>query len=289
MLPLVDWIGHWQQLVDARAAQADRLQPGQTLRAPSHWDGLAARFAENTVRSSRGGDELLDLLRARVAPEHTLLDVGAGAGRYAVNLAPHVRRVIAVEPSAGMRAQLARQVAERGLDNVQIVASSWEEADVEQADVVLAVNVLYWTRNIAPFLQKLRQHARERCLLVLRATQSLASFEPLWEEAHGEPRAPMPAFIDLYNVLFAMGAKPDATLLPTAHHHWKLLDEAVDRVAGDLSLQEPKVARARVRDFVESQVHLREGEWLEREPTWIGLADVPSRPDSAGQTRDESR
>ena len=256
--------------------QIQRFQPAHAGRSPSHWDGLASTFSRLAERTDPGNDPVLSLVRKRISPEKTLLDVGAGAGRYAVHLAPHVRQVIAVEPSAGMRAALAEQVAKRELSNVTVVAGAWQEADVDPADVVLAANVLYWTADIAPFLRKLLAHARERCLIVQRATQSSAAFAPLWEELWGEPQAPQPDFQDLYNVLFQLGAKPDARLFQTAHHRWSSLEEAIDRATRELLIPEDHPSRARVRQFVEATAVLRDGYWTDPNPTWIGVADVPA-------------
>ena len=106
----IDWIGRWRSIVEARMDQIQRFQPAHAGRSPSHWDVLASTFSWLAARTDPGNDPVLSLVRKRLSPEKTLLDIGAGAGRYAVHLAPHVRQVIAVEPSAVMRAALAPSV-----------------------------------------------------------------------------------------------------------------------------------------------------------------------------------
>jgi len=49
-------------------------------------------------------------------------------------LAPRVRRVVAVEPSAAMAAFIPLGAAERGITNVTVLESTWEDATVEPAD-----------------------------------------------------------------------------------------------------------------------------------------------------------
>jgi SAM-dependent methyltransferase len=273
--PAIDWIERWRLIVEARLAQMRRFNLEGGERSSGHWDGLAQRFARTAEQPAEGQDVLIDAIRRRLEPAWTLVDVGAGAGRYAIRLAPHVRHLVAVEPSEGMREAFQRQIERRGLANISVVATRWEDADVEPADAVLCVNVVYWTADIVPFLEKLRSHARQRCLIMLRATQSEGWLEPLWQELHGEPMAPQPSFLDLYNLLFQLGARPQAELYPTpGHQTFESLDEAVERACRDVAAAPGAVDR--VRTYVESRLVQRNGKWVGREPTWLGLADIPT-------------
>jgi ubiquinone/menaquinone biosynthesis C-methylase UbiE len=66
-----------------------------------------------------------DLLAARERVAHNLradavvLDVGTGAGHLSFTLAPLARRVVALDPSAGMLATVRRAAAERGLAQIE--------------------------------------------------------------------------------------------------------------------------------------------------------------------------
>src|SRR5262245_8148150 len=51
----------------------------------------------------------------------TVVDLGAGTGVFALAVAPHCGRVVAVDVSPAMVDVLRRQVAASGLDNVEIV------------------------------------------------------------------------------------------------------------------------------------------------------------------------
>jgi tRNA/tmRNA/rRNA uracil-C5-methylase (TrmA/RlmC/RlmD family) len=70
----------------------------------------------------RTGEAALDGLVAIAQADDRWLDIGAGAGRYALPLALKVAEVIAVEPSASMRNALRTGKAEHGVDNLRIVA-----------------------------------------------------------------------------------------------------------------------------------------------------------------------
>ncbi|HYS97069.1 MAG TPA: methyltransferase domain-containing protein [Candidatus Dormibacteraeota bacterium] len=68
---------------------------------PEKWDELA--------RYEPIHPELIDALPDRVA---MAIDVGAGSGRLTQHLARRSRRVVAVEPAAGLRAMLKRRLSE---------------------------------------------------------------------------------------------------------------------------------------------------------------------------------
>ncbi|MSQ13278.1 MAG: class I SAM-dependent methyltransferase [Dehalococcoidia bacterium] len=91
-----------------------------------------------------------------------MLDVGAGAGRYALPLALCCRHVTAVEPSPAMGKGFRAVAAEAGIANVSLVQAAWEEANVRPADVALCSNVLYTLRDAEAFIRKLDRHARAR-------------------------------------------------------------------------------------------------------------------------------
>ena len=51
----------------------------------------------------------------------TVVDLGAGTGVFSLAVAPHCRRVVAVDVSPAMVAELRRRVAATGIDNVEVV------------------------------------------------------------------------------------------------------------------------------------------------------------------------
>jgi SAM-dependent methyltransferase len=193
-----DWAEHWRQLVAKRAAAAG--SHGDS----SYWDRRAPSYA----RSTRGrADEFLDVLAPYVLPRKTLIDVGAGAGRHALPLAERLEWVTAVEPSEGMRAQIPPR------DNMTVVASTWEDASVAQADLLICCHVMYGVEEPVPFVAKMEKSARERIFLMLRE-------EPLQHPAivvrrrmAGPEEPPLPRFTDLFMLLIEMGIAPDVNFI----------------------------------------------------------------------------
>ena len=149
----MDWEQHWQQVVRERASLAG------THADPGYWDRRAPSFARSTRTRT---DEFLSVIEPYLSPRKTLIDAGAGTGRHAIPLSDRLEWVTAVEPSEGMRAQITPK------DNITIVASTWEDAEVAPADLVICCHVLYGIENPMPFIAKLERSARERVFIMLR-------------------------------------------------------------------------------------------------------------------------
>jgi SAM-dependent methyltransferase len=150
-----------------------------------------------------------------VRPEDTILDVGAGAGRYTLPLAALARRVVAVEPSPAMRRHLEARIAAEGTDNVVVVGAPWPEAETDVADVTFCAHVVYGVREIAPFLRELDRRTRRICLIAIRADQHPGVHE-LSLALFGEERVRQPALLDLYNALAEIGIIADVQVLPAS-------------------------------------------------------------------------
>jgi SAM-dependent methyltransferase len=193
-----DWGAHWRRLVEAREAQAS------AFRDPAYWDKRARSF--NAATSGRK-DGFLELLEPWLAPDRTLIDVGAGAGRYAGPLAERLDWVTAVEPSQGMRNLIPQR------DNMTVIASDWELAEAAPADLVICCHVLYGVADAVKFIEKLEANARLRVFIQLRHGELRTPADPLWELMRETPRARQPAFGDLWNLLEQMGIHADVSVL----------------------------------------------------------------------------
>jgi SAM-dependent methyltransferase len=208
-----DHAARWRALVAGRDAQRGAgYRDGDAERDP--WRGRADRFATYSERLP-DDDLLFARLREIVRPDDTVLDVGAGAGRYALPLARLARRVVAVEPSPAMLRHLEARVAAAGAENVTVVAAAWPEAEVEPADVVLCSHVVYGVREIAPFLRALDAQTRRVCLIAIRVDQHPGIAE-LSAALRGEAHLRQPALLDLYPVLAQLGIAADVQTFPAA-------------------------------------------------------------------------
>lgn len=225
---------------------------------------MAQRFQE-----MRETDPLLRRLLQEATPELTVLDVGAGTGRYAIPLAKAARSVIAVDSSQAMLAFLRDEARSLGLENLTIVHAPWEEAQVEPCDIVLCSHVIYSVMEIAPFLRKLLEHARAACFMAIRITQFDAPLTELWELVHGEPRKPEPSFIELFNLLYRMGVHANVEVAPFgARGRWSYadLEEALVSCRDLLYLRPQPQRDATIRDYLERRLVVKDGRL-----SWPGL------------------
>ena len=209
----MDWEQSWKDLVGER----EGLGGGHA--DPHYWDRRAEGFARSTHARA---DELLAVAEPYVLPGRTLIDAGAGTGRHAVPLAARLEWVTAVEPSEGMRAMIPP------LDNMTLVASTWEDAEVAPADLVICSHVLYGVADPVPFIKKLDRFARERVFIVLRESPLPHPGAAIRRRLFGDDGPRMPRFSDLFMLLIQMDIAPDVSFMRyPVTNRYQDLDEAL--------------------------------------------------------------
>lgn len=193
----------WADAVRGNRAQAERLreQPDRG----DHYAPIASVFRADPDRS---GDDTLDALREIARPDDIWIDIGAGAGRFALPLARSVREVIGVEPSPAMRAEFEAARAEHDIPNARALDQRWPTDAPPQGDVALISHVGYDIEPIAAFLDTMERAARRECVAILFESAPGVLFHELWPAVHGEPQIALPGLNDLIALLEARGAAP---------------------------------------------------------------------------------
>ena len=145
----------WAARVRANREQVDRLREvpdGADFYAP-----VSGLFRADPARTD---EPALDALLALVRPGETWLDIGAGAGRYALPiaaaLAPSGGSVVAHRPvDAGCSTRCGRIAAAASIANIRVVEGRWPPTDPAPfgADVALMAHVGYDIEAIGPFLR----------------------------------------------------------------------------------------------------------------------------------------
>lgn len=198
----------WRSQVRERLGETARLR----VRAgfPSElWSPTRARRYARDVSVALPSDPLLARLLQERARSY--LDLGAGTGRYAIALARAGREVVAVEPSAGMCAELERGA--RGEASIRIVPADWPVAGVT-GDVAFAAHVLFLVEDAERFVRAMTAAATRRCYLLLAALHSDAITDPLWRHFHGTPRRSSPTYLDAVALVREQGVRARVVLLP---------------------------------------------------------------------------
>ncbi|GIW16721.1 MAG: hypothetical protein KatS3mg063_2574 [Tepidiforma sp.] len=248
-------------------------RPGQ-----DYWAARAAAF-----RPGRMPVPELGALLALAEPGDTWLDIGAGGGRFAVPLAEHVARVIAIEPSPSMREQLAGAAQEAGRTNIEIVDMAWPPdpgAAAPEGDVALAANVLYAIEDVGGFIAAMERHARRTCAVVVFDRAPSTPVPAIWHELWGSEFRELPALRELLAVLLAMGRRVRVEPLPPQPQEPRPLDDVAAEYAWMYHVRpgtegyEEKLAR--FRELVAR--HCGAGEGLARPPVVRRYSSVISWP-----------
>ncbi len=234
----------WQDLVIRREAQARRLQQ------PPPQDDYWGRRLDSRSTLLAPGDPDQDPLLARildlVRPGDTVLDVGAGGGRYAIPLARSSARVIAVEPSPAMAAALRTNAGQYGVP-VEVIEAAWQDVHpVPRADVVVCANVITPVAPIEAFLTSLIEATHRDLVLIVRVTQldARTHLGELWQLIHGEPRIPEPDAAAALAILHELGATSARLepFVPAWRPRWRDRASAERELATNLMLGPPPSA-----------------------------------------------
>lgn len=170
-------------------------------------------FAAGPLDPYRTDDPALNGLYKVVGEGAEVLDVGGGAGRFALPLATRAKQVTVIDPSAESLDLLRTRVAEFGFTNVTAIHERWEEVEVPSADVTLCSWALHHVLEAALFVRKLEECAKDRVVILEMMETPSAQYAPFYERVHGKIFTPLPGVPELLNLLWSMDIFPDVTML----------------------------------------------------------------------------
>ncbi len=249
---VADALAAWAARVRENAEQVERFREAPD---PSDFYGpVSSTFRADPRRTD---EPLLGDLLGLAGPGQTWLDIGAGAGRYALPLALIVREVVAVEPSPGMAAALRDGMREHGIANIRIVEGGWPPDQPTTgapipvpptADVALIAQLGYDIERLGPFIHAM-EAAAGRCVAILMERQPSSVADPFWPIVHGEERVPLPALREFLVVLMALGRTFELRIHERAPRPYATPEEAIALLRRQLWIAE---GGAKDRRFVEA-------------------------------------
>jgi len=218
----------WAERVRTNAEQVERFRE-----EPDGADFYAPVSRTFVADPARDDDPVLAALLALAHPTETWLDIGAGAGRYALPLARHVHRVIAVDPSSSMLEALRAGLADHGIDNVGVLQGRWPPDGTLRAalgpdpvaDIAFIAHVGYDIESIGQFIDAMERAARRLCVAVLMEQAPASAAAPFWPPVHGEARVPLPALPTFLELLTARGLSPRVGRVSAETRRWSDRDE----------------------------------------------------------------
>jgi SAM-dependent methyltransferase len=218
-----DWLKLWRELITAGPCTSN--------------SELAKRYKVHTGKRDKRPDPLLDFILREVDDETTILDIGAGSGRWTIPIARIAKTVTVIEPSSSMIENLRRNIASAELNNIQITQSSWEDAVVEPHKVTVCSHAMYASPDLAFFIRKMERYTTGTCYLAMRLPPADGIIGELslgiYRRQHDSPNA-----IIAYNALYSIGIYA-SMLVENDIYHWRdnTFEEAFARAKRHLRLQ----------------------------------------------------
>ena len=206
----IDWGKAWQEHLSRSGLKANLARQGicheDFWRRYDSWQEI--------LRRSGYPGKILERVQQKVKPDFSVLDIGAGAGAFALPLARTARLVTAVEPSPWQVSRLRENARKTHVENLRVIEARREDvslSEIGQHDVVLAV-YCFQMEDIRSALEKMCLAARRHVVLVHTAGHELA--EPIRNLLGVEPG---PDYTYLYNVLYQMGYHAEITVLTRSY------------------------------------------------------------------------
>ncbi|MBE7002766.1 MAG: class I SAM-dependent methyltransferase [Ruminococcaceae bacterium] len=150
----------------------------------------------------------------------SVLDVGAGMGGYALELARHCKSVTALDASEPCLDVLCERAGHCGLDNISTVCGTWEEYSApERFDLVFSAMCPAICNTEE--LRRMEAASADRCCLISVMRGSVDKHRrAMMAELKVRPAGGMVTeAIHYYNALYLMGRRPDVTCRTVERSH----------------------------------------------------------------------
>ncbi len=151
------WQAYARQNMPDRYSDEDEIE---------FWRQNALGYDRSVADDPDSYRKTLNTIQSYVHKTDTLLDVGAGSGRFTLPLAQSVQAVTALDLSSDMLALLNQKAQVQNISNITSIEGNWENTTVEPHDVVLAAWSMYRQQDMLASLQKLVDATR-RVLIII--------------------------------------------------------------------------------------------------------------------------
>ncbi len=169
-----------------------------------------AREKDSPPEAQPSGPVAYLLREGLVDRETSVLDIGAGTGSYALELAGYCGSVTALEPCSDCLETLRSRAGQRGLDNITTVESTWEEFH-PPGQYDLTFSALCPAICNVEELRRMEAMSRRACCLVAVMRGSYDKHRRAMMEGLGvRPQGGMATeALHYFNALYLMGRRPN--------------------------------------------------------------------------------
>jgi SAM-dependent methyltransferase len=232
-----DWIRLWEELVEgltkSRAQSESRLMARWGKRSRS------AGYTEERRKRDRD-DPLMHYVVGNLGPNDTVLDIGAGIGRWSIPMAMVAHKVTALDALPGMLEIVRENAAAEGLCNIETLQGDWATVEVEPHDFTLSSHAVYTSPDIVGYARKMERLSRKACYMVMRVPQHDSVIGELSQRIHGR-RYDSPNFVVGYNALLQAGINGNVMMEEQVRFwHNATLGEALARAKRHLHLNDTR-------------------------------------------------
>jgi len=278
----------------AARVRANREQVDAIREVPDGTDFYAPVNSLFRADPTRTDDPLLDALLDLVRPGETWLDVGAGAGRFALPIARALDEsggeVIALDASPSMLEGLREIAEDYAIENVRTVEARWPLEDGAASglagDVALIAHVGYDIEGIGPFIDALERAADRLCVAVLMERVPASAADPFWPPVHGMERVSLPALPDAIELLAARGRNPTVSRIAIEPRRFESRDSLAGFVRRQLWIDPDGPKEAKFQSALDELVVEDGGGWTLRDRPSSDVGVVTWRP--AGRPEEDT-
>jgi FkbM family methyltransferase len=263
-----DWRQLWHDLVEK--FRATPKQGGEDV--AERWAKRAhSKGYRGERRKSDRDDPLMRFVLARLKADDTVLDIGAGIGRWSIPMAKVCKKVTALDALPGMLEILRGNAAVEKVTNINPVVGDWATAEVEPHDHVLSCHAAYNSPDILEYARKMERCAVQACYLVMRVPRHNGVIGELSSYIHGTFHDST-NFIVGYNALLQAGIAGHVVMEEQGRQwHNETLDDALQRARRHLRLSTNEHDDM-ITDLLKKRLVLREGRYWW--PDWMRSALV---------------
>lgn len=259
----IDWIGLWNDLAKQReAGRRDEALPDTGDRWSARAAVYDARTRDRWAAKDTSREFLFSLLQSLGKP--TLLDIGAGSGKWAVPLAPFAEYITAVEPSPAMRTRLEENLAQHGIHNVTVVPQPWPCKGVPIHDITLCSHAMYGFGDFEAFVRGVQAATRHTCVWLMRAPPLDGIMADAARHIFGHPYDSVNFHI-AFNALLQLGIFPNVLMEdPRTWDPWvhDSVEDALIEVKRKLRLYDDTTHDAFLKDLLNRRLIFKDGRYV---------------------------
>ncbi len=199
------------------------------------WDAMAPHFGSFTLPSADDSAFMALLKQENMVPKDgEVLDVGCGAGRFALALAPECRHVTGIDLSEKMIGLAKEKADEHQVENVDFLVADWQGFDLQAAGMEKRYDLVF--AHMSPAIQSaetfwmLTEASKNWCVMVkpVRRSDRIAKEikKILGFENMGDGGAE--DILYAFNLLWCNGYLPFLAYEKRHHQSVRGLDEAIE-------------------------------------------------------------